>query len=112
MKLTPFRGRQSAFALLAALLFVWPGVARSNGEEDVKKEIADVEKQIAELKKKLDDLRKSKEPKALPALNWDLFTKNQATFGEAGGGIGARDGGEGSSGGSCAQSTPSRTIAG
>ena len=25
--------------------------------------------------------------KALPALNWDLFTKNQATFGEAGGGI-------------------------
>ena len=25
--------------------------------------------------------------KALPALNWDLFTRNQATFGEAGGGI-------------------------
>ena len=25
--------------------------------------------------------------KALPALSWDLFTKNQATFGEAGGGI-------------------------
>src|SRR5262249_12896599 len=25
--------------------------------------------------------------KALPALNWDLFTKNQATFGEAGGGV-------------------------
>jgi phosphate transport system permease protein len=25
--------------------------------------------------------------KAIPALSWDLFTKNQATFGEAGGGI-------------------------
>ena len=25
--------------------------------------------------------------KALPALNWDLFTHNQATFGESGGGI-------------------------
>ena len=25
--------------------------------------------------------------KAVPALSWDLFTKNQATFGEAGGGI-------------------------
>ncbi|MGE5273150.1 MAG: phosphate ABC transporter permease PstA [Verrucomicrobiota bacterium] len=25
--------------------------------------------------------------KALPALDWDLFTRNQATFGEAGGGI-------------------------
>ena len=25
--------------------------------------------------------------KALPALSWDLFTKNQATFGEPGGGI-------------------------
>jgi len=25
--------------------------------------------------------------KALPALNWDLFTKNQAVFGESGGGI-------------------------
>jgi len=67
VKPTPFSGRRTAFALLAVLIFVCPGVARSDEEEDIKKEIADVEKQILELKKKLDELKKGKaEP---PAVN-------------------------------------------
>lgn len=60
----PFRGRRTAFALLAALIFVFPGVARSDPDDDLKKEIADVEKQIADLKKKLEELSKSKDPKS------------------------------------------------
>ena len=55
MNPTSFRGRRLAFALLAALIFLCPGLARSGEEEDIKKEIADVEKQIAELKKKLEN---------------------------------------------------------
>ena len=63
----PFSGHRLAFALLAALVFIFPGVARSDEDDDIKKEIADVEKQILELKKKLDELKKGKvEP---PAIN-------------------------------------------
>lgn len=60
------RGRRAAFALLAALIFLCPGFARSDEDEDLKKEIADVEKQIAALKKKLDELRKGKQEPAAP----------------------------------------------
>jgi photosystem II stability/assembly factor-like uncharacterized protein len=54
----PFTGRRPAFGLLVALILVCPGVARSDEDENLKKEIASVEKQIADLKKKLDELKK------------------------------------------------------
>ena len=60
-------GLLTAFALLAALIFLFPGVARSDPDDDIKKEIADVEKQIADLKKKLDELKKGKS--SLAAVN-------------------------------------------
>ena len=54
---TSFRpGRRPAIVLLAALLFGFPSLARSD-DEDIKKQITDVEKQIAELQKKLDALK-------------------------------------------------------
>ncbi len=68
MKPTLFTGRRTAFAILAALIFAFPGVARSDEEDDkIKKEIAEVERQILELKKKLDELRKG--PTTPPAPN-------------------------------------------
>ncbi len=60
MTRTPLRGRRPAFALLAALILAFPGVARSDPDSDLQKEIADVEKQIAQLKQKLDELNKAK----------------------------------------------------
>jgi photosystem II stability/assembly factor-like uncharacterized protein len=53
-------GQRLAFGLLAVLLFVYPGVARSDDLQDTKKEIAAIEKQIAELMQKLDELKKGK----------------------------------------------------
>ena len=68
MKPTSFTGRRIAFGFLAALIFVFPGIARSDDEDDkLKKEIADTLKQIEDLKKKLDELRKG--PTPAPALN-------------------------------------------
>ena len=65
MKPTPFTGRRAAFALLAALVVTFPGVARSD-DDPVKKEIADVIKQIESLQKKLDELKKGKPPAPAP----------------------------------------------
>ncbi|MBY0459602.1 MAG: hypothetical protein K2V38_19970, partial [Gemmataceae bacterium] len=79
MKSAPFTGRRAAFGVLVAALFVFPGFARSQDEDPLKKEIADVEKQIAELTKKLEELRKGKTPPAaantvpetvIGKLNW------------------------------------------
>ena len=79
MKPTPFSGRRTAFALLAALVFALPGMARPDADDDLKKEIADVEKQILDLKNKLDALKKGKPEPAAPntvpesavaKLNW------------------------------------------
>jgi photosystem II stability/assembly factor-like uncharacterized protein len=54
-------GRRPALGLLAALLFLFPAVARSDEQDDaIKKEIADVEKKIAELQKKLESLKNGK----------------------------------------------------
>ncbi len=66
MKPAPFTGRRWAFALLAALVCTFPGVARSDEDDALKKEIAAVEKQIAELKKKLDELKKGPTPTPVP----------------------------------------------
>ena len=66
MKPAPFSGRRTAFALLAALIFICPGVARSDEDADLKKQIADVEKQILDLKTKLDALKKGKSEPAAP----------------------------------------------
>ncbi len=61
----PFTGRRTAFGLLAALVLVFPGIARSDEDDNLKKEIAGVEKQIADLKKRLDELKKGS-PTAAP----------------------------------------------
>ncbi len=58
MKPAPPTGRRPAFALLAALVLVFPAAARPREDDDLNKEIAGVEKQIADLKKKLDELKK------------------------------------------------------
>ncbi len=62
----PLTGRRAAFALLAALIFALPGVARSDEDDKLKKEIAEVERQILELKKKLDELKKGPTPAPAP----------------------------------------------
>ncbi len=63
-------GRWPAFSLLAALLFVFPAVGRSDDLDDIRKQIADTEKQLLELQKKLDELKKGKsvpsDPSAVP----------------------------------------------
>ena len=66
MKPVLFSGRRPAFALLAALVVFLPGVARSDQDDDLKKEIAETEKQILDLKKKLDELRKGKPDPVAP----------------------------------------------
>ncbi|AWM41699.1 Xyloglucanase Xgh74A precursor [Gemmata obscuriglobus] len=65
MKPSQLNGRRAAFALLAALVFSFPGIAKSE-EDDAKKEIADVQKQIDLLQKKLDALRKGEPPAPAP----------------------------------------------
>jgi photosystem II stability/assembly factor-like uncharacterized protein len=78
VKPAPFSGRRTAFALLAVLIFLCPGVARSDEDDDIKKEIADVEKQILELKKKLEELRKGKvEPPAINSVPESAIAKMQ-----------------------------------
>ncbi|MFM8274606.1 MAG: WD40/YVTN/BNR-like repeat-containing protein, partial [Gemmata sp.] len=68
MNFPTLTARRAAFGLLAALIFLFPGVARSDDEDDkLKKEIADVERQILELKKRLDELRRGPQP--APAAN-------------------------------------------
>lgn len=65
MNPNPLTGRRTAFALLAGLVCVLPGIA--GPDDDTKKEIANVQKQIETLQKKLDELKKGKEPGAAPS---------------------------------------------
>ncbi|HVL13313.1 MAG TPA: PDZ domain-containing protein, partial [Gemmata sp.] len=63
-------GRRLAFGLLAATLFAFPTIARSDEAQDqIKKEITEVEKQIADLQKKLDELKKGKSATPAPSLS-------------------------------------------
>ncbi len=73
----PRTGRRPAFVLLAALILAFPGVARSDPDDDIKKEIVNVEKQIADVKRQMDLIRRGQAvaPDTMPEsaiaqMNW------------------------------------------